>query len=159
MNMVNDISIDIILFETIEHIEAQLEAKKLHVVCVASEDSGSFCYKFLKNSVLSSNGNKIESTVTLINKSNDVACLYPSHYVSILPSLDYTNTKNIDVLVRLVKELIFNAHEQLIKTNRLIFMLDTGVMDVELLSSAFKQVLGEGSKPLKWLNRISIFHN
>jgi hypothetical protein len=157
--MVNDISVDIILFETVEQIEAQLEAKKLHVLCVASTDSGSFCYKFLKNSVLSNSGNKIESTVTLINKNNDVACLYPSHYVSILPSLDYKNAQNLEALVGLVKELIFNAHEQLIKTNRLVFMLDSGVMDVELLSSALKQVLGEGSKPLKWLTNISIFHN
>lgn len=160
--MEDNLTVDICLFETAEQFDLLLQSQKIHIVCVASAEKYSFCYKYLQHSVLFKQGISVDHTVNVINKNRDVASLYPAHYVSILPVLDYNLPDHLEKFNHLFNELIFNAHEQLIKTDRLVLMIDNSALDYVLLIRTLRLLFSaenKNKKRLKWLSRISIFQN
>lgn len=148
--------LEIGLFENISLLEILLKDKKVHLVCMASKDPSSHFFRLIDRFAPPNIKAKFDETVDLINHSSEVASLYPGVYLSFLPQLNYNEMENTHKHERVFNELIFNANEELIKKERMVILLDQEYLDYNRAAELIKKSVLDNGNLLKWLRHITL---
>ncbi|MFM1961371.1 MAG: hypothetical protein RLZZ172_216 [Bacteroidota bacterium] len=151
-----DLLVDIGLFEDVSHLEELLKGKKLHIVCMISQDPLSNFSRLIEKFAPNNLKAQLDTTVAMINTSNQAASLYPVEYLSFLPQKNYHDMANSHDHERIFNELIFNANEELIKKDRMVLLLDKEHLDYNRAAELIKLVVMNNGCALKWLRRITL---
>lgn len=128
--------------------------KKNHLVCVASIQEESYCFRLYRELVPKEQQNKFESLIEKVNKVQDVGCLYPISNLSIIPGYDYNSSENESKIKHDLKEIILQANEKLIKTDTIVFLLDSNTNIYNTLSKGINEIFNDNKTPLEWLRTI-----
>ena len=155
----SNVKIEIEISKGYEDYLKQASKKMIHLVCVASLEENSYCFRLYKDLVPQIKISDISKSIQKVNVAKEVGCLFPYANLSIIPSFDLELGLNENLLVKYLSELIFEANEQYVKSSTLVFILDSPMINYKNLSVALDKVishkvLSETGKKLNWLDRI-----
>lgn len=155
----SNVKIEIEISKGYEDYMEQASKKMIHLVCIASLEENSYCFRLYKDLVPQIKISDISNSIQNVNTAKEVGCLFPYANLSIIPSSDLELGLSENILVKYLTELIFEANERYVKSSTLVFILDSPMINYKTLSVALDKVishriLSETGKKLNWLDRI-----
>jgi hypothetical protein len=129
--------------------------KNSHLVCIANKQPQSYCYRIYNELITGiEQKNKFQILIDKVNKVQDVGCLYPFANMSIIPTYEYNNPQNEAKLKHDLKEIIFQANERFMKTDTIVFLLDSGSINYNILSKEINELFEADNTKLEELRTI-----
>lgn len=131
---------------------SQFVNSDIHVVCLANSDSDSFASQFL-SSVKVEQSN-INAFCNKVNSSNETGCLFPKHYMTLIPKS--ISRMNELICLHLLKDVLV-ANEQYFKSETILFAIDEnfGFSDANVIEY-FGKVLEENKETVKFLSKVVV---
>lgn len=130
----------------------QFVTSDIHVVCIANTGSDSFASQFL-SSVKVEQSN-IDAFCNKVNSSNETGCLFPKHYMSLIPK---SISKMSELIcLHLLKDVLV-ANEQYFKSETILFAIDEDSgFDCDKVIEFFEKVLEEDVATIKFLSNVFV---
>jgi hypothetical protein len=130
----------------------QFGASDIHVVCLANTGSDSFASQFLSS--IKVEQSSIDAFCNKVNSSNETGCLFPKHYMSLIPK---SISKMSELIcLHLLKDVLV-ANEQYFKSETILFAIDEDSgFDCDKVIEFFEKVLEEDVATIKFLSNVFV---